>query len=440
MRSVALAGMVACLAALGCAMRIPPAQIQPHLPEVTDQGALDRLRLGVGIFVDSRPLEDREEARPPLRVSGLELARRGDVRTGDASFVGDVAAGIRRDAIATLLRSGTFSSVRSVQVDAATARGGQIPDDLDLILTAEIEEFGAVQYRNSGLHPFRIGWMRSYFGDPLGFARIRYQIDERSGRSQVHMIEAEHVSEGQTITDAALDAMAVANESLARRLYADWLPKSASSYRVVPVRVLDACGLPGRRASELMRSVSEVFEREAGLRFRSEIEGWGDPPVRADLKEVLAEVRRQVPTADGIVLALVPRRRLRTPAFTAEPFGLAIPFGQHVVVRCEADGRIPLVTVIHELGHLFGAVHARDRNSVMHPVAGFDGRFFDTLNRRILRVMCERPFDAPLPPGTARRLRSIYATAARYPESYVIEDLEVAISALATPNQDRLAR
>jgi hypothetical protein len=430
MRTAVCTGSIVCLLTLGCAMEIQPVRLEPHLSAISDKGSTERPRLGVGVFVDRRAALDRIETHPPLRLRGLELARRGDVRTGNESFVGGVAAGIRADSVATLARSGAFSLVRAVQIDDAAAKRGKIPEDLDLVLTAKIEEFGAVQYQDSGLHLWRVGWFRSRFDAPLGFVRVRFRLYESSGRSSVHTIEAEHVSEGRPITEAALDAMAVANESLARRLYADRTPESARLYRVVPVRILNACSLTEERVSMLMRHVSEVFEREAGVRLDASVETWRDVPPRAGLAGMLTALRERVTTSDGIVLGLVPRRHLRVTSFSVEPFGLAAPFGQHAVVRCEADKSIPMVTLIHELAHLFGAVHVRERRTVMHPVAGFDGRFFDALNRRILRATRDRPFDAPLPPKTTRQLRAIYTAASRYPEACDMKDLGAAIPAV----------
>ena len=90
-----------------------------------------------------------------------------------------------------------------------------------------------------------------------------------------------------------------------------------------------------------------------------------------------------------------------------------------------------MVTLIHELGHLFGAVHVRDRSSVMHDAMEFDGRFFDPLNRRILRATRARPLGKPLPAEMERRVGAIYATAARFPECCQPDSLAASRAALS---------
>lgn len=424
-----------CLFGTGCALRITPAPIEPHLAVIAEDELPRPLRLGVGLFVDKRAPEARVETHPPLRLNRIEIVRRGEVWTGDASFVGSVAAGFRRDATTTLARLGVFSSVRPVEVGDEEALAWRVGSDLDLVLTATIQEFGALQHQDSVLNLLRVGWLRSRFGDPVGFVKVRYRLYDASGRLYDYRIDADHVGAGQTITRAALDAMAVANESLARRLYADLGPPGAREHRVVPLRVLDACRLGGKRIEDLMGDVGEVFEREIGIRFRLEHQRWRDAAPRADAKAVLASIRRSVPPSDGIVLALVRRSRSRGPTLIPESFGLADPFGQHAVVGCELAGEAPTVTVIHELAHLFGAVHVHDRSSVMHDVAEFNGRFFDPLNRRILLATRERPFGAPLPVEIARRVRAIYTAASRFPECCDPAGLAAALAAVRVASQ-----
>ncbi len=123
---------------VGCALHIEPAPIEPHLSALEDGGSAQRPRLGVGVFLDRRPPSARVEVHPPLRPHGIGFARRGEVRTGDTSFVGEVAAGVRRDAIGTLARSGLFSAVRPVQVADREALTGALPAETELTLTATI--------------------------------------------------------------------------------------------------------------------------------------------------------------------------------------------------------------------------------------------------------------------------------------------------------------
>ncbi len=65
----------------------------------------------------------------------------------------------------------------------------------------------------------------------------------------------------------------------------------------------------------------------------------------------------------------------------------------------------------------------------------FDGRFFDPLNRRILRAARERAFGDPLSGSTIGRLRAIYRAAADFPAEVDAEGLASAQAAL-----ERVAR
>ncbi len=416
----------------GCALKITPVPIEPHLAEVNRSDGHGTLRLGVGVFDDVRHPDARTESHPPLRVDRIEIYRRGEVRTGDASFIGSVAEGVRRDAVVTLLRTGLFSSVRSVDTDRAAASIWKVPPGVDLVLTARIQAFGAVQEQDSSLNFLRVGLLRSRFENSVGFARIHYRLYDRSGLTREYSIDVEHRGVEQEITHAALDAMAVANESLAIRLYADLKPESSDVGPTVPVRVLDACRLGPRRTLKLILAVDEVFQREAGLRLRVEYEPWRGPAEGADVRSTLAELRSSIPAGDAIVLAFVPRSDRLAPTLFDESFGLADPFGQHAVVSCGTDGTISATTLSHELAHLFGAVHVRDRSSVMYRAMEFDARFFDSLNRRILRATRERPWGEPLPENIRRRVRAIYTAAARFPECCEPESLEAARAALAS--------
>ncbi len=66
----------------------------------------------------------------------------------------------------------------------------------------------------------------------------------------------------------------------------------------------------------------------------------------------------------------------------------------------------------------------------MHAVADFEGRFFDPLNRSILRASRTRHFGEPLSPQTIGRLEAIYRAAARFPERVEAKDLKAALAAL----------
>lgn len=405
--------LAAALGESACALRVTPVPIEPHLaPDTRPEAAAARPTLAVGRFRDVRAPEDREAVRPPLSVRGIGLLRRGHNRTGDEAFSTEVAEGLRRDAAATLERAGIFRSVRLVDVDAEDATGFARRHPDHLVLTAAIEAFAAFQYQESMLNLALAGWLRSRYVRPEGHVSVRYRLWDGDGLRLETSIETRHPSPERTIAGAALDAMAVANERLASRLFRHVVPDAERYRRSVAVILLDACALGAEESGWKMREASEVLEREVALRLRSEHRHWTLPAASGD-ESVLAAARAAHPSPDRIVLALVPPPPTRTLDLALPAVGRAVPLGAHALVRCAADGRVRAESIAHEVGHLFGAVHVQDRTSVMHPEAVFEARFFDPLNRRILRAARDRPFGAPLPDDLVRRLEALYRVAAR---------------------------
>ena len=130
------------------------------------------------------------------------------------------------------------------------------------------------------------------------------------------------------------------------------------------------------------------------------------------------------------MLALAPADSLRELSIGARRTGLAVPLGAHAVALCPAEGEASVLTAAHELAHLFGAVHVRESASIMNDTAEFDARFFDPLNRRILRELRARDFGRPLDAATSARLSAIYHAAERFPERVDPVALDSALRAL----------
>ncbi len=421
------------VAGLGCALRIAPAPIGPHLHWPIDATARPLQSLGIGHFSDARPAAEREGSRPPLRVEWRGLVREGDNRTGDSDFKVDVVEGLRADVESTLSRSGDFSTVRLVSLDGAN---GLEELGLDYLLVASLESFEGVQHQRSELSPFWIGWIRNRYGAPRGSVRVHYRLYDGSGLVWEDRIETNQRSPGPSVTGAVLDAMAMNSERLADRLHAaTW---GELETRAVAARVLDGCKLNPRGVAAELESALLAFEREAGLHLALDPEPWL-PPKGASLVDALNElVTSTPPPPGGIVLALMPvasQQRVWLPDLR---YGIADPLGAHAVVGCDEAGEIYGVTVLHELGHLLGAIHVRDRSSVMHPVAAFDGRFFDPLNRRILRTSRTRSFGASLSAELRGRLEAIYRAAERFPDQVDADAVSAALKALRNASERTL--
>jgi hypothetical protein len=424
MVGLVLAGLV--LITGGCALPLRPVSTAPHLPaEVPIDVPAGRYRLGVGHFTDARPRADREPHRPPLRVQWHGLVRRGEIQTGDRSFDGPIDEGVRRDAIATLARSGAFAQVRAIDVGDADATRRAAADDLDLVLVATIEELVGIQRQDFAFSFILIGGIWNRFEEPIGLARVHYRLYDANGLVFENRIDTSHQSAVRTLAQAALDAVARSNERLAQQLFLRLVPEEARVRRTVPVRVVDRCSLGKARVEHLVGRASAVFEREAGVRLGAD---WVSSPAPAlsNLETGLRAARTQEPPPGGAVLWLV---YLDSPNGDRR-FGLSVPLGEHAVVVCDPGGDARTVTLAHEIAHLFGAVHVEDRSSVMHPVAEFDGRFFDPLNRRIVRAAWDRPFGAPLSKRIRRELGSIYRAALRVSAVLEPEEVDTLLAAL----------
>jgi hypothetical protein len=414
-----------------CTLRPPAALVEPHLAAVAPADVpADRPVLGVGRFLDRRPSHERSEQRPPLEMHWWGFSRVGPEQSGDVSFASAVAEGARRDAGSTLVRSGAFSSVVWVDSDAEHAPERAARGDVDWVLTAEIEELRGVRHRDFALNVARIGWIRRRDGQPTGRATLLYRVYDASGEVLHVRVAREHTSAGSTPAGAALDALAAANEQAAAEIYRAVV--SSSGLRRVPLRVLDACGLGQPRARALVDEASAVFEREIAVRLVAERQAWVPPQPGLGLETRLEVGLEQLdgvePPDGGLLVALLPVAASSGDARR----GLAVPLGRRAVLGCRAGGEVGALTLAHEIGHLFGAVHVADRASIMFPRAEFEARFFDPLNHRILRATRDRDLDAPLDPQTRQTLESLYAEARDLEQLVELADIEAAVAALQT--------
>jgi len=419
--------LVALLGALlgACALPGSKLAIPPHLEAVRPDDVPDgRPVLGVLPFVDKRPATSRQGAAPSLRLADWGIARSGEEQTGDGSFVESVVPAMRRDAIATLLRSGAFSQVREVE----SVRDGA---DAELLLVAIVEELVGVQFRSTSLSLLSFGWYRHRADDPIGIARVHLRLYADGGDIVWEdRIETWSKRPGESIERAALDAMAATNEQIAHRVYRALVPTGRHT-RDLPLRVLDGCALGSKAIGRRVSDASEILEREADVRLVPRIETWR-PPELDSADEMLAHVSRLKPARAGVLLAFAPLSGDDSHLLAGSGTGLARQLGAHAVVTCRPDQPAHPTTVAHEIAHLFGAVHVRDRASLMNPLTEFDSRFVDPLNRRILRAARLRPFSPagrPLPLALARRLDEIYASAGSM-DTVGAADLETARSAL----------
>lgn len=415
--------LLAALLLVACVTPAAPVRVAPHLAAIRPPDiAGSRLTLGVGAFIDARSSSSRREQRPPLRAHWWGFSRRGQYRPGEALFTGDVANGARRDAAATLVRSGAFARVVWVDADRSTARARASRPDVDWVLVAELEELGASRREDATLNLARAGWFRSRPGPAIGFAVLHYRAYDATRQVYDRRIRLHQPSEGGSLGAAALDALSLASEELATDLYARASSGFSRAVRVLPVRILDACPLAASRPDSFQRA-SRMLEREAGIQLEIERLAWNPEGELHGLDDALDQLGGRKPPPGGVLVGLV-----EAPDDSRR--GLAHPLGRRAVVRClPFEGASPL-TLVHELGHLFGALHVRDRFSVMSPEEGFPARFFDPLNRRILSVTRDRSFESALDPARVQELEELYTDARNSGAPVVVDDLDGALVAL----------
>lgn len=431
MRARAVPAFCVSLALAACLGGPAPVSVTPHLDWAiaADPASSGRPSLGLGELADLRPDAMRSGSRPALEVGLGGVVREGIERTGDDAFDAPVLDAVRDDLLATLLRSGTFARVETVGFDPRDPAAWPAVSAPDFVLIGELEELAGSQWHSFVLTPFRVGFVRDRWGTPLGRMALRFELWSREGLVLRDRVATRTESSRGGLADAALEALALGGEALAARLDAE-LRDASRPPRLLELRLLDACALGADGARRLIAQTSEVFTREADVALVARSETWTPPASARDLDALLEATARVAAPPGGVVLALAPADFLRELSIGARRTGLAVPLGTHAVALCPAEGEASVLTAAHELAHLFGAVHVRESASIMHDTAEFDARFFDPLNRRILRELRERDFARPLDAATSARLSAIYRAAERFPERVDPVALDSALRAL----------
>lgn len=225
------------------------------------------------------------------------------------------------------------------------------------------------------------GWREGSFGDALHFARLNMQYAAQSGR--------------------AAEAGAV-HSAITRCLQAPRV------IRVTCVVDIEATGDPRAEAKVRARvaKLSEVFEEHFGIRFEiTEMLRW-DPPSDSSFERQYAALKdalgsRRPELAVGFILEVFQMHpaQLRLPVAHlwtgygcphVGPYLLTRDFAfEHVTDLAASEWTFSSGTVaetlVHEMGHMFGALHVDDDNSVMRPSPTGTPRFaFDEVNARII--------------------------------------------------------
>ena len=387
-----------------CALPAPRIALGPVAPvPVPGDVDPDAPPLFLAPFSDTRDAASRDDHWPRFRPVRFGFGRRGLIQSGDRAFSTGVAEGARLDAAAALKRTGLFARVAPLERAVA--------GEARWVLEATVEELAGYQYVARELNLLAVGFFRNDHSEPFGVARVSYRFLHDDELRFSERVETRYEREGATPAHAARDALAITNERLAALLHARLRPDAAARARRLPVQVLDACGLGEVKVRRLVADANEVLVREAGIVLVPRVRVWAPPREPATPDELLFEVGRAERKDAELNLALAAMPRPAGRPFSSARFGLARPFGRDALVGCAPGQVASPLTVVHEIAHLFGAVHVGDPRSIMNPVAAFPARFLDPLNREVVRATADRPLGRGLPRATAERVLGLYRAA-----------------------------
>ncbi len=201
-----------------------------------------------------------------------------------------------------------------------------------------------------------------------------------------------------------------------------------------PLRVLKIQALAGpafRQRDDWRESIdrrislaSAQFEENFAIRLElAGVDAWDAVDERADLAAAYEAFWRLPVDADAdIAVAFLSTGHLSRSVEAqadAENLGRASPFGRHVVLRDTPtlSTQMKIHTFVHELAHLFGALHSGDSRSIMYRyVSDSGGEYFDKLSGQFIWAV--RDFDFRLgveclDAETAQRLDELYASASQ---------------------------
>lgn len=154
---------------------------------------------------------------------------------------------------------------------------------------------------------------------------------------------------------------------------------SRAALAVIPVMILvdeeepAARPLWEKRLRERMREASEIFEYTARVRFDVVAVGtWQSDNTLVRFEQSLAEFERKVdPSPARIAVGFTSQYRI--PQGYTHLGGTRGPLHSHVLIRewsQHVSARERLEILVHELGHVLGAVHSNEPDSVMRPHLG----------------------------------------------------------------------
>ncbi|RKY88249.1 hypothetical protein DRQ09_03155, partial [candidate division KSB1 bacterium] len=150
-----------------------------------------------------------------------------------------------------------------------------------------------------------------------------------------------------------------------------------------------------------MEFVSKVFEQEVGIRFNViHFRKWNSDNSINIMQLLIRELKKNIPKEGSDIVIGFTSQYSKNFSGDYDDYiaGLAYSFQDYVLirtVRSENWNRLrKYQSIIHELGHLFGAVHVKDVSSIMHnPIVSLRAMKFDKYNKQIIKITKKRDFN-----------------------------------------------
>ncbi len=160
------------------------------------------------------------------------------------------------------------------------------------------------------------------------------------------------------------------------------------------------------KANNLFLAGASIFEKETGISFEIErFEIWAKEKEPVTLEEIAESIEKSFLRDERtIIIALI-----GSPYLQSFLFGFCLFQEGIVTVRVQGKDESIIKALLHELAHLFGAVHLDDPTSVMD--LWNRGTNLDTLNLQIINLFRERKFNTwryPLNREKRKQALSLY--------------------------------
>lgn len=149
--------------------------------------------------------------------------------------------------------------------------------------------------------------------------------------------------------------------------------------------------------------VSKVFESQFRVKFKmTAMADWNVPAEKANMPDLCEDLRSRFPLENlenvDVVIGLTRLAEI-PPTLSMQDLhsiGLARPFSGYLVLRYPVNKLYKIqeeTVLVHEMGHLFGAVHTLDRSSIMFPIVEKQiPNRFDGDNEQILQQTRDMDF------------------------------------------------